>query len=309
MPDLLSYRPSDSVVYYRPPRRIYLGRAGVGLALAVTLAAAGGAAYAMVLPTISSLVPRVAAVAVAAAAVAGLAVVPAVAGRVRVPLVSTLLGAGVSVVAVYAMWVVWTYRIVRRFGVPVPMLRLASHPVGLFHLIVRIGEVGTWSRHGEVVQGPDLYLLWMGEAGLMLTAGTLTAARWRYGGAAVCPSCGGRCVSAPGLPRFDSGSEAAVVSAVEGRPFDRLADRLAALPPPPDDDAAEVRLRLESCPKCVQTHLLTVSRVGWVAARSGRRLRTVPVVNQMRLTVDDAAQLAVACDAVSAARSAEQPAE
>ena len=306
MPDLLSYRPSDSAVYYRPPRRVDAGRTVVAFVAAVAGAAVAGGIYAVALPRVEQFVLRLGVVTVAVGVVAGLAAVPTRAGRVGVPVVAAALGAGVAAAAVYAMWAVWTWRVaVTQFGAAVTLSRVATHPVGLFQVAVEIGRFGTWSTHsGTAVRGPVLYGLWMAEAGLFLSAGVLVPTRCLFGREPVCPGCGSACARVPGLPRFDAADQLAVVAAVEGR----APEALAGLPPPPHEDAPELSLRLMSCPRCRQLNVLTVTRLEWHVPAGGRPVvRATPVVDGLMMAADEAGRLTAACADAHARRAAAEP--
>ena len=304
MPDLLAYRPSDSAMFYRPPSRVDVGRTVVGFTFAAVLVAAAAYLYGLGLPEVTALLPRLATVVVTAVVVGLLAGIPVRYGRVRVPVLAAAMGAVLASLAVYVMWLSWTHRVLLDHRVSIPAARLAIRPVPLLQFIVHLGRVGTWSYHGDTINGPALYLCWLIEAGLFLSAGTLIPTRMLYDSAPVCGDCGGRAQRVPDLPRFHGDTQAAVVSAVEGRSFAAL----VGLPPAPHADAPEVTVRLMSCRKCGHLNVLTVSRIAW-HRNANRRLtvKTTKLLDGLLLTADEAARLTAACAQVRAERDAAAP--
>jgi hypothetical protein len=304
MSDLLQYRPSESAIYYKPPRRVDWGRLSWGFAIALVLTIGGSIAYGRVLPKIDDAFGRIGAVIAAALAVGVLGVIAVRVGRVRIPVLAASLGAVISIVALYVMWFTWTASILARAHWRHSPAAVLLNPVMFSRIIFLIGKSGTWMFKGDLVNGVPLYLLWMGEAGLIVAAGTLLPIAGLYSDEPVCAGCGRRCVRAPGFPRFSARNQAEFLSAIEGRNFDSLAGFAA----PENADAPELSVKVMSCPDCGTTHVLTVSWVGWVAGKGQRPMVKVkPLINQQLITGDESASLSAVMERIRKQRNAPQP--
>ncbi len=301
MPDLLPYRPSDHALFYRPPSRVDLGRTVVGYVAAAATVTGLASGYGAALPAVTSIATRMATVAAAVLMVGLAAGIPIRFGRVRIPILAAGIGVSLAAVAVYVMWVAWVHQVLLAGRASVPVSRLATRPVPLLALVVHLGRAGTWAMDGEPMNGPPLYGLWLFEAGLFLSAGTLIPIRMRYASAPVCPDCRRITRRAANLPRFDGRRQAQLISAVEGRAFDAL----VGLPAAPDADAPELSLALMSCPSCGHLNVLTVSRIAWRGGGKRRAgVQIAKLLDGLLLTGDEAARLRAACGQVVAARTA-----
>src|SRR3982751_6252488 len=107
MTDPLAYRAPLGAEYYRAPSAFHPARMILGLLAGLIAAVAGGVAYAKIEPGVESLKLRVGSAVVAAAAVGLIAMAASAYGKVRSPVVASVVGAAVAAVAVYAMWVVF----------------------------------------------------------------------------------------------------------------------------------------------------------------------------------------------------------
>src|SRR5437764_6577040 len=97
MNGLLNYQPSNSAVYYVPPKRVNWVRMAVGFVVAAALAALGAVLYVVVLPKVGSIYLRLGTVAAAAVATGLLGVIPVRMGRVRSPVVAAFMGAVLAI--------------------------------------------------------------------------------------------------------------------------------------------------------------------------------------------------------------------
>jgi len=301
--DLLNYQPSRSAVYYTPPERLDVRRTVWAFVLAAALASAGAFAYARLQPRLTSPYLRVGAVAAAATAVAGLALIPVRVGRVRVPGLAAAIGALLALLTLYVMWLVWVHDVLALLHFVVSYRALIVHPRVLMHLIRSINSFGTWSYGNETVRGLPLTLCWLIEAGAILAAGVLAPIRGLFSDDPTCVHCAARCVRVRDLPRFAADRQAELLASVENRDFAALASHAA----PHHEDAPELSLRLMSCPRCGRTHVLTVSRIAWQTDRHGRaKVQTTPLINQVLITPAEAEEMKIACEQVQAKRAQER---
>src|SRR5437867_618929 len=129
MADLLSYRPSNSAVYYQPPKRLDIGRTLLGFVIAAALTAAGAFLYAYLLPQLKYITLRAGAAVSAAVAVGVISVMAVRFGKVRIPMVATFIGAILALLALYVMWLTWVHDVLNFAGARVTYTVLFTHPV------------------------------------------------------------------------------------------------------------------------------------------------------------------------------------
>jgi len=302
MPDPLNYRASHSATYYTPPSRLDVRRTLAGLAGAAALAAIGGFLYAIIQPRLEDMWVRVGAAAVAALATGLLALLPVRYGRVRSPAIASVLGALVALIALYAIWLTWVHNVLHYNRIMLSYRLLLMHPFFLLRCIRRINDIGTWSYRGDVYRGPVLLVLWLGEAAMIIAAGALLPIKGLFSDDPACRDCGSRCKRVPNLPRFAADRQEEFVSAVYDRDFAALATHAA----PRNVDAPELSIRLMSCLSCGSTNVVTVSRIAWVTTGTPGRatVKTVPLIDQMLLTPDEAEELKAVCAQVREQREA-----
>jgi len=297
MADLLQYQPSHGAIYYRPPKRFDLIRTAAGFVAALLIGALGSLAYAWILPKISSPLIRVGAVAVAAASVGYLGVIPVRFGKVRIPALASIMGSLISLFCLYVMWLGWIDHLVGR---QLPYSRLILEPMTLTKVIRAAYNVGTWSYHGDIVRGPMLLIYWLGEAAAMVAAGVMIPMKKLATDDPICTQCGAVCKQTSKLPRFAADRQADFVAAVEARDFQAF----AAFPGARNEDDPELSLRLLSCPVCRTTNVLTVNEIAWHINNQGQaKVKSTPLVDQLLVTTAEAAQIVTVCRAIRTARS------
>lgn len=103
---------------------------------------------------------------------------PMHARKVRSPLVASLVGFGVGLVALYAMWVVWLYGLLQRSdaGSEVTLLGLATWPPAVWQLMELVNQTGAWSLKGSTPTGGFLWFIWGCEALILVGMPTWLAA-------------------------------------------------------------------------------------------------------------------------------------
>ena len=301
MPAPLQYQPSTSAIHYTPPARIDIRRTILYFLLAALLGCTGAIIYAKILPNLSNPLLRGSAPIAAAGAMALIALIPVRSGRVRIPVAAAFLGALLALITLYVMWLVWVHDILNRWSWPVTFTDLLLHPMSFFRLIRIINRTGTWAYHGDIAAGFPLLLLWLIEAGLILAAGTLAPLKGITSDDPICRDCGTRCKYTPNLPRFAAEHEPALLAAIQNRTFSAL----SAFPPPAHEDAPELSLRLDSCPHCDATHVLTINRIAWVTQANRLTVKTTPLINQLLITPLESGKLKSICALIQEQRAAD----
>jgi len=113
---------------------------------------------------------------------------PMHARKVRSPLVASLVGFTVGLVALYAMWVVWLYGLIQRSGgdgaSEVTLLGLATWPPAVWQLVELVNETGAWSFKGTTPTGGVLWAIWGCEALILVGMPT-----WLAGNTVSDPFC------------------------------------------------------------------------------------------------------------------------
>ena len=288
MADALNYQPSNSAVYYTPPRRIYLWRTIIAFAGAAGAAMLGAFFYARIQPELNNFYLRVGAVVAAAIAVGALGYAPVHFGKVRLPVVAAFLGAALAMLTLYVMWVTWVHDALNNWGLRVGYWPLVTHPVSLFRLIRFINSSGTWSYKGEAARGLGLFVFWLGEAGAILACGVFFPLKAIGTDDPTCRECGSACKLVRPIPHFAFDRQDEMIATVQNRQFQDV----ALHGPPQNDDEPHLSLRLLSCPRCAQTNILTLNRVSWTVDINHRpTVKITPLVNQLLVTPDESEEL------------------
>lgn len=294
----LNYHPRTSAVYYRPPRKVEFLPFVISFAIALVAIVVGSFFYARILPNLSNVYYRVGAWAVAFLSVGALSIIPIRFGKVQSPLVAAVVGTVLGLVALYAMWVTWTVNTLQRAGLLVEYWPVIKNPSAFLSLIRFINSVGAWSYRQTDVRGPALLLVWIVEGAAVVACGVLFPIMAIVKEDPVCPTCSSRCVRAPRLPTFSTERQAELVASVEARKFDDLAHHSA----PENEYQPELALALFCCPGCGECNVLTVNHVSLVPNSAGTTIKTVPVVDRLRITRDEVAQIAAVCDRIAEER-------
>lgn len=105
----LNYQARNSAIYYTPPSRLNVGRTLIGVLVAAALIVIGSIIYAKIQPAMGSIYVRAGQVLVGAVAVGVVAMMPVRYGKIRIPLLAASIGAALSMLAVYVMWLTWVH--------------------------------------------------------------------------------------------------------------------------------------------------------------------------------------------------------
>jgi hypothetical protein len=286
MPETLGYQARNSAIYYTPPVRIRVGRTVVGFMVAAAAAVVGAVLYAKLQPALGGVYLRLGQVFAGAVAVGLLGMVPVSYGKVRIPVVAAFIGAAISLIALYSMWVTWIHDTVI-IGVPIGYGTLIQHPMLLVRLIHAVNHFGAWQWHGERVRGIPLTIFWLGESGAMLACGVLLPLKAMADEDPVCTSCGAKCKLVRPIGRFAAEHQDELTATVVNRDFDAI----SRLTPPQGDSEPQLSLRLMWCPRCRETNVATVNHIRWITTQRGRNMVIRPLVNQLLLPAEDAARL------------------
>lgn len=157
----------------------------------------------------------------------------------------------------YVAWAVWAFAVLSRGSVEVGLTDLLFNPVALAEVLGRINEVGAWTLRGSSVNGTMLTVLWILEAVIVLGAGALAAFGIASDGA-FCEGCGNWCERTEGVAWLNSGpSEPFSQRLVQQRDWGVLGE----YGPAPAGASPSIRLDMDHCKHCGQTHALSASEV------------------------------------------------
>ena len=96
-------------------------------------------------------------------------------GKVRNHLVAASVGFIASSFGLYASWFAWMLHLVHPsqwvFNLAGPM----THPHGLWQAMLAVNATGTWGMGSTAEHGTFLWIVWIGEALLVVGTGTLVA--------------------------------------------------------------------------------------------------------------------------------------
>lgn len=97
-------------------------------------------------------------------------------GKIRNSTLAGIVSLATSLFALYVSWVIWVLHLMfPSFWIFNP-IRLALQPKVLWKIIVAVNAQGTWGFKDSVpMTGTGLWLVWVGEAGLLLGFGVLVA--------------------------------------------------------------------------------------------------------------------------------------
>jgi hypothetical protein len=304
MSEPLNYQPSHSAAYYVPPTQFDRKRLPIAFLITAVVIGLGAVVYAKIQLNIDQIHIRGAAAVVFALAVGGVCMAPVRAGRVRSPALAACLGAILSLFALYVMWVVWVHDYLNRtLGFNISYSILIRYPSVLWRVIKSIDRTGAWRLNGDLISGFILFLWWFGEGAMIVAAGTLFPLRGLFTSDPICRQCGARCKRVSGFPYFAGDRQSEIASAIDTRSFAQL----SALPAPVNENAPELRIRLMSCPRCGNMHVVTLNRIAWVRGKNGRAtVKITLIVNELLITSEEAGQLTDVCAEIQDRRAAEE---
>ena len=100
-------------------------------------------------------------------------------GKVRNGLLAGVVGIATSFFGLYLSWIAWILHWLYPSHWLFNLSRPAMHPEGLWRLMLEVNKVGTWGLHrGKAEHGTILWVIWIGEAALVLLASTMSAVYW-----------------------------------------------------------------------------------------------------------------------------------
>jgi hypothetical protein len=287
-PQPLQYRASNSALYYVPPQPFSAGR----LILATLGATVAGIVLALLyvwaLDQTLNLYVRLGLCVGVGMALGVASHLSMKWGRVYSTAIATLVACGVGLVALYVAWAFWLHRFLEVLYSHVSTWRLVTHPVSMFHLMRAIDREGTWSYHGNTIQGVALLVVWIGEALIIVLPGALFAANTVKSQLPLCDRCRVWCKRISGTPRIAADRSDEIASLVEARDFDALLEH----GPLRDEDDPQIDFHVYGCPKCQQSNVLTVKRTEWGVDKDGRaKVISRVLVDRMLLTGEQVEQL------------------
>ena len=174
-------------------------------------------------------------------------------------------------VSYYASWAVWLH-----LATQLPTTELLLHPLGMWKVILLVNDVGTWNLRGDVVKGIPLWIVWCGEAAIIIGFAVYIAVQSMQE-STYCEGCDRLAVLTKGVCLSGAGAappiqeKAAVKSYRNGlkSQADELkqhlelkdipyVEKLGGVQP---DAIAWYEFDLASCPQCNMTNTLSLSQV------------------------------------------------
>jgi hypothetical protein len=187
-------------------------------------------------------------------------------------------------------WIGWLGLVLpKSFGTLTPS-QLLHDPSAITHAIAQVYESGTWSvgmgglaKFAPPVNGPILALVWLGEA-VLLFAFAIIAVNFFAITTPLCPHCRAWCTDARLLHSYSGRvSGLALKGHLEGRDWQVLGTLIAPR-------AAEIQLLVlthESCPRCKQSHFLSLHRRTRSAHRGPFARSDIPVINKLVINKEE----------------------
>src|SRR4051812_38290051 len=176
--------------------------------------------------------------------------------KVRNTAVVVIVAISAALILFYGSWVFWESALTVRAGTPLSPWRLFQRPDLVWRYALRINGIGTFTMNDRAVTGGELWAAWIGEAVLLVSA-TIAIPILMMRGQAFCESCGAWCKRNKDVARVQHFDEELVREHMEEKDFEYL----VRLGPASKHTPQHLRVELQSCPKCAQTHLLTVNRI------------------------------------------------
>jgi hypothetical protein len=153
----------------------------------------------------------------------------------------------------YASWVAWEYVVLHRAGIGLPLVKLLI-PSNAWFVARFINESGTISVGSprRPINGAELWAIWAVEAVVLWVVPAWFPPRW-VRGTALCHACGRWCNYRQGFLSVGYAEPADVRAALENKDFAAV----EALGPADMNGPRRIRLDLQSCSGCDQSHLLS----------------------------------------------------
>ena len=174
-------------------------------------------------------------------------------GKVRNSLLAGAAGLAVSLFGLYLSWIAWMLHVLYPSRWVFNLSRPAMFPRSLWRLMLEVNKVGTWSFHGgKAEHGTVLWIVWIGEALLVLGAGMLTALAW-VRRRPFCERCEQWCTERRKLYFAPTVSAVEIKAQLESQDVGSLAKLTVG-----DKKQAHYRVDLNSCGVCHSLNTLSL---------------------------------------------------
>jgi hypothetical protein len=177
-------------------------------------------------------------------------------GKLRSRPMAALIGLATSCFALYVSWGFWLHQVFALGHYNLDTFAVLRNPVGMWNIIERVGEVGTWgSTADSMTKGTELTVIWSAEALAIMVVGT-------FGAVAVvtrkpfCENCDAWCKRSEKLVFFPSIFGADLKQRLEAKDFSFI-DKLV----PTSEKFAHLTFELHSCATCNMLNTLSVTQV------------------------------------------------
>jgi hypothetical protein len=188
----------------------------------------------------------------------------------------------------YASWVAWERLVLHRIGVDLPLIKQLI-PSNVWYLAQFINEVGTISVGSprRPINGAELWAIWAIETVVLWLIPAWFPPRW-VRGTALCHFCGRWCHYRQGFLSVGYADPAQVRTALENKDLPAV----EALGPADMNGPRRIRLDLQSCTGCDQSHLLSGFIVeSKIAATGGHSDKPRRFIDRLWLDAEQAKEL------------------
>jgi hypothetical protein len=185
--------------------------------------------------------------------------------KVRNAVLAWAVGLSAGLLTLWFSWVSWVVGLVRRGDGEVSWLGALLSPTELWNAILKINEVGAWSFKGATPTGAVLWVLWCGEA--MMIVGLVAWMSAMVVAEPFCEGCGRWTAEKKAAALSAPTDVAALKESLERKQFSAITGAGV-----PTDPSRFFRYDLHVCTSCGQTNTLSV--VQMTQTRKGAKTET-----------------------------------
>jgi hypothetical protein len=276
--------PMTQATHYRPSHRVSILLFPIALAICAAIGSVGAVVYAYCMvyvpvAQLAFLLPLLYGAAMGAAV--GFVFKQC---KVRSPLLTAFAAFVITAVSYGLSWIPWAYATLARAEAEVTLLDVLFPPT-FIQILGGIYEYGAWSigSNGEPVSGVMLGVCWVMEAIFVLAIAPAVALGIGSSGV-FCEKCEKWCTASRDVMRLPADVQGTVASRLDGQDVRVLGEVGRAQP----YDNPFLRVDLDSCLGCGETHTLTVLHVMRTMQKNREQLHETKVVDHVFVTREQA---------------------
>lgn len=178
--------------------------------------------------------------------------------KMRAPALSGLLGGVIGAAGLYVSWVAWAHGLLGRAGEDIWLV----DPGSLWELIVVVAQKGAWSLSSWTPTGVVLWVLWAGEA--LIIVGFAGFVAWSGAGEPFCERCRQWTRGEAVWPLGVAADRDLLVKNLEAGDIGFLGELSW------EGETRYTEATIESCPECKQTAFLSLAAVTSEVDKKGK---------------------------------------